>query len=207
MQINCLACYLVHINIKCTIDHSKCKISPKDGGLLFNRFHICSRVGLFATPWTVVHQVLLSMGFPRKEYWNALPFPSPGDLHDKGIQPRSPALQPDSFTVWATIFKYCGRRSSPRPWILSSFCHFLSPRPQSVPNLWPYGCVPIAVVIVSTQQLLMMCQTLTRILCALTYSLYIHFTEDKTQVQRNQMKFWFKDDSIKSVFPPFSSWK
>ena len=116
-------------------------------------------------------------------------------------------LQPDSFTIWATIFKYCGRCSSPRPWILSSFCHFLSPRPQSVPNLWPYGCVPIAVVIVSTQQLLMMCQTLTRILCALIYSLYIHFTEDKTQVQRNQMKFWFKDDSIKSVFPPFSSWK
>ena len=90
MQINCLACYLVHINIKCTIHHSKCRISPEDGGLLFNRFHICSRVELFATPWTVVHQVLLSMGFPRKEYWNALPFPSPGNLHDKGIQPRSP---------------------------------------------------------------------------------------------------------------------
>ena len=96
MQINCLACYLVHINIKCTIDHSKCKISPKDGGLLFNRFHICSRVGLFATPWTVVHQVLLSMEFSRQEYWSGFPFPSPGDLPNLGIKPRSPALQADS---------------------------------------------------------------------------------------------------------------
>ena len=92
MQINCLVCYLAHINIKCTIGHTKCKISSKDGGLLFNRFHICSHVELFVTPWTVVCQAPLSMGFPRKEYWNALLFPSPGDLYDPGIEPRSPAL-------------------------------------------------------------------------------------------------------------------
>jgi len=36
------------------------------------------------------------MGFFRQEYWNGLPFPSPGDLPDPGIKPRSPALQPDS---------------------------------------------------------------------------------------------------------------
>jgi len=87
MQINCLACYLVHINIKCTIDHSKCRISPEDGGLLFNRFHICSRVELFATPWTVVHQVLLSMGFPRKEYWNAYHSLLQGIFMTKGSNP------------------------------------------------------------------------------------------------------------------------
>ena len=33
----------------------------------------------FAIPWTVVRQASLSMGFPRQEYWNGLPFPSPGD--------------------------------------------------------------------------------------------------------------------------------
>ena len=38
------------------------------------------------------HQAPLSMGFSRQEYWNGLPFPSPGDLPDPGIEPRSPAL-------------------------------------------------------------------------------------------------------------------
>ena len=55
-----------------------------------------SRVQLFATPWTVAYQAPLSMGFSRQEYWNGLPFPSPGDLPNPGIEPRSPALQADS---------------------------------------------------------------------------------------------------------------
>ena len=45
---------------------------------------------------TVAHQAALSMGFPRQEYWSELPFPSPGDLPDPGIEPGSPALQADS---------------------------------------------------------------------------------------------------------------
>ena len=53
------------------------------------------RVRLLATPWTVAHQTPLSMGFPRQEYWSGLPFPSPGDLPDPGIKPRSPELQTD----------------------------------------------------------------------------------------------------------------
>ena len=52
-----------------------------------------SRVRLFATPWTVAHQASLSVGFTRQEYWSGLPFPTPGDLPDPGIEPRSPALQ------------------------------------------------------------------------------------------------------------------
>ena len=55
-----------------------------------------SRVQLFATLWTVGHQAPLSMGFSRQEYWSALPFPSPEDLPDPGIEPRSPALQADA---------------------------------------------------------------------------------------------------------------
>ena len=49
-----------------------------------------SRVRLFVTPWTVAYQVPPSMGFSRQEYWSGLPFPSPGDLPDPGIEPRSP---------------------------------------------------------------------------------------------------------------------
>ena len=49
-----------------------------------------SRVQLFATLWTVAHQALRSMGFPRQEYWSGLPFPSPGDLPKLGIKPVSP---------------------------------------------------------------------------------------------------------------------
>ena len=57
-----------------------------------------SRVRLFATPWTVTHQAPPPMGFSRQEYWSGLPFPSPGDLPDPGIEPRSPALQADALT-------------------------------------------------------------------------------------------------------------
>ena len=57
-----------------------------------------SRVQLFVTPWTVAHQAPLSMGFSRQEYWSGLPFPSPGDLPNPGIEPRSPALQADTLT-------------------------------------------------------------------------------------------------------------
>ena len=55
-----------------------------------------SRVRLFATPWTVAYQASRSMGFSRQEYWNGLPFPSPGDLPNPGIEPGSPALQTDA---------------------------------------------------------------------------------------------------------------
>ena len=59
---------------------------------------LLSCVRLFATPWTVAYQTSLSMGFSRQEYWRGLPFPSPGDLPDPGIEPRSPALQADALT-------------------------------------------------------------------------------------------------------------
>ena len=50
----------------------------------------------FATSWTIAHQTPLSMEFPRQEYSSGLPFPSPGDLPNPGIEPGSPALQADS---------------------------------------------------------------------------------------------------------------
>ena len=50
-----------------------------------------SRIWLFETPWTV-----WSLEFSKPEYWSGQPFPSPGDLSNTGIEPRSPALQVDS---------------------------------------------------------------------------------------------------------------
>ena len=50
----------------------------------------------FASPWPVAHQAPLSIGFPKQEYWSGLPFPSPGDLPDPGIETMSLALQADS---------------------------------------------------------------------------------------------------------------
>ena len=57
-----------------------------------------SRVQLFATLWTVAYQAPPSMGFSKQEYWSGLPLPSPGDLPDPGIEPRSPTLEADTLT-------------------------------------------------------------------------------------------------------------
>ena len=54
------------------------------------KFQLCLTL---CNPWTVAYQVPPSMGFSRQEYWSELlPFPSPGDLPDPGIEPRSPTL-------------------------------------------------------------------------------------------------------------------
>ena len=49
-----------------------------------------------ATPWTVAFQAPPSVGFSRQGYWSELSLPSPGDLPDPEIEPRSPALQADA---------------------------------------------------------------------------------------------------------------
>ena len=48
--------------------------------------------------WSIANQAPLSMGFSRQEYWSGLPFPSPWELPDPGIEPRSPALEADALT-------------------------------------------------------------------------------------------------------------
>ena len=66
---------------------------------------VLSRVLLFATLWTVARQPPLSMEFSRREHWSELPFPTPGDLPDPGIEPTSltsPALAGGFFTTSAT---------------------------------------------------------------------------------------------------------
>ena len=51
---------------------------------------------VLAIPWTIALQASLPMGLSEQEYWSGLPFPSPGDLPNPGIEPRSPAVQADS---------------------------------------------------------------------------------------------------------------
>ena len=59
---------------------------------------LLSCIRLFATPWTVAYKAPLSMKFSRQEYWSGLPFPSPGDLPDPGIEPGSSVFQADALT-------------------------------------------------------------------------------------------------------------
>ena len=73
-----------------------CLLQSEKGKVLLEamvKVKLLSRVRLFATPWTVAHEAPPSMGFSRQEYWRGLPFPSPGDLPDPRIEPRSPSLQ------------------------------------------------------------------------------------------------------------------
>ena len=51
---------------------------------------LLNNVQVFATLWTLALQDPLSLGFSRQEYWNGLPFPSPGNLPDPGTEPASP---------------------------------------------------------------------------------------------------------------------
>ena len=67
---------------------------------------VFSASGLFVAPWTVACQSPLSIEFSRQEYWSGLPFPSPGDIPDTGIDPGSPALQADSLLSKPPIKSY-----------------------------------------------------------------------------------------------------
>ena len=64
---------------------------------------LLSHAWLFATSWTVVHQVPLSVGFSRQENWSVLPLPSPGDLPNPGIEPTSLAWQVDSLPLFHLV--------------------------------------------------------------------------------------------------------
>ena len=87
----------------------KCEVHQKDQVNVSTPFNmqfvkvsdVCalSHVQLFATPWTVTHQALLAMGFPRQEHWSGLPLPPPGDFPNPSFEPTSPALQVDSLPL------------------------------------------------------------------------------------------------------------
>ena len=84
-----------------------------------------SHVWLFATPWTVAYQTPPSMGFSRQQYWSGLPFPSPGDLPNPGMEPGSPALQADALPSEPRGKSLYNMNSI----VFTSQCHCVSKRP------------------------------------------------------------------------------
>ena len=84
------------VSDSCPVIDSRSPDSSVRGTLQARMCADCAVMSDFATPWTVAYQAPQSMEFPRREYWSVLPFPSPGDLPDWGIKPKSPAFQADS---------------------------------------------------------------------------------------------------------------
>ena len=80
-----------------------------------------SCVWLFATPWTIAYRAPPSVEFSRQEYWSGLPFPSPEDLPDPGIEPGSPKLQADTLPSQALgkpfLFSRSRQRTSGHAWM------------------------------------------------------------------------------------------
>ena len=85
--------FLIHYLEQCFVHTDTISIEVK-----WSEVKSLSRVRLFVTPWTVAYQAPPSMEFSRQEYCSRLPLPSPEDLPDPGIEPRSPALQADALT-------------------------------------------------------------------------------------------------------------
>ena len=115
-----------HLGHRRALNRVPCAISEFSLVIHFiHKVKSLSRVRLFPTPWTVAHQAPLSMGFSTQEYWSGLPFPSPGDLPDPRIEPRSPALRADTLTseppgepilyLVVYICQYQSSNSSPSP--------------------------------------------------------------------------------------------
>ena len=84
------------------------------------------------TPRTVACRARLSKGFSRKEYWSGLPFPSPGNLPNRGIEPKSPALQADSL-----LTELQGTPSVVYRYMLIPILQFILP---PLPLWYPYIC-------------------------------------------------------------------
>ena len=78
------------------------RLQPRLETRLHAHAQTLSCVWLFETSWTVAHQAPLSMGFSRQYYWSRLPFPSPGDLPDQGIELVSACITGRFFTRWTT---------------------------------------------------------------------------------------------------------
>ena len=93
----------------------------------------------FATPWTVAHQAPPSRGFPRQEYWNALPFPSPGDLPNPGIESESPASVGNSLPL--------SHQGRPKHWLSQ---HYLANLYKSISPHSNSTNIPITGIIFNT---------------------------------------------------------
>ena len=103
-RVDCLYFLAVQRTFKSLLQHHSSKASVLQCSTESLKVNLLSCVRLVTTPWTVAHQAPPSMGFSRQEYWSGLPFPSPGDLPDPGIEPRSPTSQADALTSEPDLF-------------------------------------------------------------------------------------------------------
>ena len=121
LRSKCVPWCPAHRRCSVNIGKSRGRREGRKGGeslvlFLIYYFMVCVLVTkscpIFCNPWTVAHQVPLSMEFSRQEYWSGLAFPSPGDLPNTGIEPRSPTLWAESYlasflsTLGSTLW-YC----------------------------------------------------------------------------------------------------
>ena len=99
--------------------------------------HVCmhaqSRPAL-CDPWTIASQALLSMEFFRQEYWSGLPFPSPLDLPNLGIEFSSPALADGFFTTTTTTWEACARLWKVKVLVVQSCLTLCDPMDCSLPG-------------------------------------------------------------------------
>ena len=99
---------------------NSCKAHDNQKALCFDMcvWSLTQCVGLFVALWTVACQASLPMGFSRQESWSGLPFPSPEDLQNPGIEPRSPACSIGGFfTIWATREVHIGYVNHFNVWV------------------------------------------------------------------------------------------
>ena len=68
----------------------------------------CVDAQLFSPPWTIVHQAPLSMRFPRQEYWSGLPFPTPEDLPNPGIESACSCTEPPALRLDSLLLSHWG---------------------------------------------------------------------------------------------------
>ena len=102
---------------------------PGAGSGRERKMKLLSHVWLFAAPWTVAYQAPPSMDFSRQEYWRGLPFLSPGDLPNPGIEPRSLAFQADALPS----------ESSGKPLKLILVPKWSESHSVMSDSLWPHG--------------------------------------------------------------------
>ena len=139
-----------------------------------------SHVQLFATPWTVAYQAPRSMGFSRQEYWSGLPFPSPGDLPNPGIEPGSPALQTDalpsepkcSYILYQLLLFSCS--------VVSALCNFMGCSPPASTALWIFQARILEWVAISFPEGPSQPRDQTRVSCIGRRILY-HWATKETQ--------------------------
>ena len=81
-----------HLKVLCVTQYCGLNVCPSDSCVRdLTAKILCFKKDsdFLGFPWSIAHQIRLSMGFIRQEYWSGLPFPSPGNLPDPGIEPQS----------------------------------------------------------------------------------------------------------------------